>query len=155
MQTNCLENSDECKTCDDSNDCNIRPSFTKCMDCRSTVDCAININVASSKTCMKYIDKCYTFIGRNGVERGCLSAQPKEFTKQCRNNPDKCDICKTKSGKTECNTKTFDDVEYCVDCDSSDEKCKMQSFLFRDKVCNGFNSAEKEGCYLRMVSLHS
>lgn len=148
----CTENGNKCKTCTGSK-CNSEPSFSMCLTCKSSFDCAVSTKgkLTKSTMCKAYGDECFTFIGKSGVERGCLATKPKDFITGCRNNPDKCDLCKTPKGRKECNSLTFD-VEYCAECDPSVDMCKKQPGFFRDTMCNGFSSNEKEGCYLRVVN---
>lgn len=146
----CTDNGIKCKTCVGSK-CNSEPAFSSCLTCKSSFDCAVSTKGKSTKAtvCKAYADECFTFIGKRGVERGCLATKPKEFVEDCRKNPDKCNVCKTPSGRRECNSKIFD-VEYCAECDSSVDMCAKQPGFFRDTMCDGFLSNEKEGCYLRI-----
>lgn len=135
--------------------CNNAQGLMACATCKSSVDCGplSDKRVGRPSVCKEYRDKCYTFIGREGVERGCVSSKPENFQEKCLNNPDKCNICVDPLNPRGCNREKFD-LEFCVDCDSTKNKdmCEKRPTLFRNYICNGFFSSEKQGCYLSIVS---
>lgn len=149
----CEKNGDECKVCTGSN-CNSRPSFIACIDCHTSDDrqCAINPQLAESKTCKYYYDKCYTYIGRFNVSRGCKSDKDKSFNNHCTFNPNKCELCDTINGNG-CNNRTIA-METCVECNSGkNPKCRDQPDEFKDKVCSGLKTEDRPGCFLRVASI--
>lgn len=144
---------EECKVCKGSN-CNNARRFVECANCTSSVECGalLTTRAARTKICPEYRDQCFTYIGKQGIERGCLSVKTEEFQEKCRGDEDKCDICVDLVDRVECNRKPFH-LEFCVDCDASkDMFCRERPSLFRNKICNSVKSDAREGCYLRMVS---
>lgn len=71
--TDCLSNSDICKTCPEDN-CNTRIKFQECYDCNSQTDpqCAKNPRMASTQLCKDYCSKCATGINKGFTRRKCV-----------------------------------------------------------------------------------
>lgn len=148
----CKENGDECKTCTGKN-CNRLNSFRRCLYCSTTEDrqCAINPQLSYSKICRAYYDKCFTFIGRFGVSRGCVDERDAGFEKKCNNDHDKCKIC-SELVENGCNNGAIV-METCVACSSKkDAECLTDPSKYKDKVCSGISTVNRTGCYLRIVS---
>lgn len=68
------KNGDARKTCTEQN-CNSKASFVKCINSQTSDDsqCAVNPKEPESKIGKNYNDKCFTFIERTVVSRGCLN----------------------------------------------------------------------------------
>lgn len=149
----CGEKGDECKICAGSY-CNIREFFEKCLRCKSENDpqCVINPQLMETKVCKNYNDQCFTHIDKISVVRDCLSERNADFEAECKSADDKCIMCSTSDGNV-CNGNIFT-METCSECDSTkDEKCRVDPFLFRNKICSKINSTDREGCYLEVVSI--
>lgn len=154
----CQENgkSDECRTCITSK-CNSKSTFSRCVHCDSALDpqCAINPQVERfSKMCNAYVDKCYTYISKFNVSRGCLyEKSPDSDIDECE-NPRKCSIC-DETSVFGCNNRTIV-METCVHCDTlNGENCFDNLSIFKGKVCSEIGSTDKLGCYLSVVSKNS
>lgn len=147
--------SDECRTCVGSF-CNTKQTFARCLHCNYLLDpeCAIYPEASMfSKVCDVYEeDKCYTYISKFNVTRGCLREQKTDFEKEvCAKNPQKCSICSETNGLG-CNNQTIT-METCVDCDTNNgDNCYDDLDKFKGKICSDLDTEENEGCYLNIVS---
>lgn len=154
----CKENGDECKTCTGTN-CNSQKMFRRCLHCSTNEcrQCAINPQLAKSKKCAKYNDKCYTFIDEFSVSRGCATERDDDsFEESCEKDSDKCQICETPDDDSNegCNNQPIM-METCVACNSNKEgsECLTNPIKYKDKVCSGIETENRTGCYLRIVSI--
>lgn len=152
----CEEVDGECKTCLGSN-CNTEKSFKKCLYC-TTADgweCAAKPQGIKSKTCKTYNSDCFTYIGIQGVSRGCIDDESTTFANICKENPNKCSICNTDDGNG-CNDEKIL-LDHCVECDSrTGDKCRENPDLYGNKICTDMKTVSQkvyEFCYMRVVSI--
>lgn len=156
-KTYCEKNLDFCKTCSQSK-CNTRLSYEKCFQCNSTIDagCLDMPEMGRSGVCSKYSDEmCYTRIGKDSIERGCMSDQSLVGQHECKHKSNKCSTCSTGTKDVACNNNKIK-MEHCVECDSKkDEHCIDKPGLYGDKICSEFirfsTVGNREGCYVREV----
>lgn len=151
---NCGNHSDTCKTCK-SNKCNDKKVFATCIDCTSSNDihCLLVPNMCKSKVCGAYDDKCYTFIEKQVVQRGCLKDRGRQFNTQCDLNADKCLKCDPNTSDISiCNAHKIR-VETCFACDSNENPlCRHRPHELGFEMCSNLQSTEPKGCFLHIVN---
>ncbi|XP_055308419.1 uncharacterized protein LOC129572481 [Sitodiplosis mosellana] len=135
--------------------CNSRPSLPRCLVCNSTEDpkCATNPSLLQSQVCPNYQNRCFTYIGKNNVIRGCLHDMDhnEDFQKKCESQPDKCAICPANDGGV-CNNVKLN-METCIECQSSiDPRCRTHPDVMKETICDNFQNKRSVqiGCYLKI-----
>lgn len=107
--------------------------------------------------CTKYTDEmCYTRIGKNSIERGCMGDLDLVHRSECTHESNKCATCTTGTKDVACNSAKIK-LENCIQCDSEkDEHCRDKPELYKDKICSKFVRfsviGNREGCYVGEVS---
>lgn len=136
--TDCLANSDTCKTCLEK-DCNSKIKFQECYSCNSKSDpfCARNVKLTNTEICKPYYSNCSVGIDRSGyIHRQCSdqhqqSSYKQKFTEQF-------EICEG----DKCNGGIYPaDILRCYQCTGDDKKCDLM-----DK--HGLNS---ESCSISSI----
>lgn len=156
QRNKCGDHSDTCKTCKTSK-CNNKMVFPTCIECSSEHDrnCLLLPNMCPSKICGAYDDKCYTFIDKQEVRRGCVKERENNFSTECATNGDKCLKCDPNTSDINiCNAEKID-VETCFACDSDENPlCRDRPHDLGYEICSILRTTETRGCFLRIVGDH-
>lgn len=125
LRTDCLSQSDTCKTCEGKN-CNKKKEFQQCITCDSRDDseCSRDATSQSSVMCQNYLSTCVTGIDAHGHTRRRCSRQYKDEDIDFPNN--QFQVCKD----NKCNTGIYPANRLqCYRCDGKDDCDFMPSHL--------------------------
>lgn len=145
-----LKQTNEWKNCKDRDNCNSKSAFASCFKCHSTSDpgCMSGQFNGSIKICNSYEDDCFSLLGLDSAERGCLSDLKQQTIEKYRLNPKKFKICTNKFYQI-CNSDKINEAK-CITCDlRKNLQCKNEPEQVSQKYCGSIDLPDEDlGCYL-------
>lgn len=142
-----------CKTCI-GNNCNLKRSFQKCINCNSEVDMNCKEKAYNQQTlanemlCPNYLGECYTLVQDGHVIRNCTGDEVIPNADTCTENPENCKLC---SDRGTCNGEPVKTLT-CASCDSSiDASCATNITFSSFETCQ--LSIQPQTCYHSIDSM--